>query len=179
MRVFTAINFKPAAKHYLHGLAGKIASSYRDARLTRLENLHMTIVFIGEADRIKTGHVIKALRETAKEIERFNIAVNGISSFRKKNKHTVICTIRNSLEMEKLHASTVRNLRKEGLEIEEVVFRPHITLARQAELIANENTIKIPEQTLEVDEICVMESSRINGVLTYTPLAKFRLGVSE
>jgi 2'-5' RNA ligase len=176
MRIFTAVTFGVSTRQYLLESAKTISSIFKDAKLVRPENLHMTIVFIGEADRHKVNKVISATRKTSKELNRFEAIIDGISSFRKKNSHTVFCNIENSDKLFDLHSKIINNLREYGVETDSMKYKPHITLARQARLTGISNEIGLPRKTIEVSEICVMESSRINGILTYTPLEKFKLG---
>ncbi|MBN1623783.1 MAG: RNA 2',3'-cyclic phosphodiesterase [Clostridia bacterium] len=177
MRIFTAVTFGESTRQYLQESAKAISSLYKDAKLVRAENMHMTIVFIGEADRAKVNKVIRATKKTSKEIKGFEAAIDGISSFRKKNSHTVYCNIENSDELLTLHSIMISNLKACGVETDSMKYKPHITLARQARLTGENNEIRFPRKIIEVNEICVMESSRINGILTYTPLEKFNLGV--
>lgn len=176
MRIFTAITFGASTRQYLLEAAGSISSLYRDAKSVRPANLHMTVVFIGEADRHKVNSAICAARETSKEIKKFEAVIDGISSFRKRNSHTVYCNVVASEELINLHHRMVSDLREHGIDTEFMKYKPHITLARQARLMGNSGYIKLPEHKFEVNEICVMESSRINGLLTYTPLMKYNLG---
>ena len=176
MRVFTAVTFEASTVRYLQSASESISSIYEHAKLTRSENFHLTIVFIGEANRDKVNSIISAAKETAMEMKAFNAITDGISSFRKRNSHTVYCRIKESEQLLELHDKMMENLRGKGIALENVKYKPHVTLARQAGLMGNRSELRLPFHTFEVNNICVMESSRINGILTYAPLVKFKLG---
>lgn len=176
MRIFTAITFDDYTMQYLKKLTELVPMHYRDARMTGYTNLHMTVAFIGEADRITVNKVIKASKKTAEATSGFTVETIGMSAFKRKNKYTVICDIKDSEDLSGVYGRMITALSGEGLNIDKKKYRPHITLARQAVLTGKTTQIKTPEHVIEVKEFCVMESSRINGVLTYTPIAKFKFG---
>ena len=138
----------------------------------------MKICIIGEADRQKVNQIIVATGETAKVIKKFKVTIDGVSSFRKKNFHTVYFNITESEELLELHDKIIKNLKRVGIETDFAEYKPHITIARQAVITCAGKEIEFPTHTFDINEICVMESSRINGILTYTPMAKFKLGES-
>lgn len=172
MRIFTAVTFNNETKEFLCSLKSHIENSYSDARFTNIGNLHMTITFIGEVGKNTVNKVVKATAETAAESKGFYMELGDISSFRRRNKHTVYCKVRYSEELETLYELMRRKLENEGVEIDIKPFRPHITLARQAVKKRDFKDIHTPVHKCRVDDICVMESTRINGVLTYTPIAR-------
>ena len=176
MRIFTAVAFKKETREFLGGLKGYVESAYSGARYTEEYNFHMTLVFIGESDRETVNRVIRATAGTSGEIQRFEMEMGGLSSFRRRNKHTVYCRARHTVELDELYETMCKKLDDEGVVIDAKTFRPHITMARQAVRTGNLDEIKTPVHICYLDEICVMESTRVNGVLRYIPLAKFKLG---
>lgn len=52
MRLFVAIELDPGVKKALSETAGLLIKQVCRANLTRLENLHITLAFIGETDRV-------------------------------------------------------------------------------------------------------------------------------
>lgn len=82
--------------------------------------------------------------------------------------------------LEKLYLTLELELEKIGIKREEKPFSPHITLVREA--ILKEDFIILKQNTrLENREICVenislMESTRINGKLAYIPLYVCKIG---
>jgi 2'-5' RNA ligase len=175
MRIFTAVKFNNETKAFLYSLKKRIESVYSYARFTNKGNLHMTITFIGEADSSIVNKVIRATTETASKIKSFHIETGNISSFKRRNKHKVYCEVKKSQELEELYGLMCSKLTDEGIRIERKPYIPHITMARQAVKTGDFNETYMPEHKCLISEICVMESTRIDGILTYIPVAEAKL----
>jgi RNA 2',3'-cyclic 3'-phosphodiesterase len=55
-------------------------------------------------------------------------------------------------------------------------FRPHITLARQADLRGADSSFSLPCVSFVADALTLFHSCRVNGVLAYTPVARVPFG---
>lgn len=174
MRIFTAITFDDKTKDFLQKMYSDVEKHFDNARYTNRENLHMTIAFIGETDRKTVNKAICALKKTAGETSSFCFKLGDLSSFRRKNKHTVYCKVKESPELSLLYDTMNDNLRKEGIFIDSKPFRPHVTLARQA--VKKEGVVSHTSfHEAKANCISLMESTRINGKLRYIPLVQFDL----
>ena len=159
MRLFIAIQFSDEVKSVLLGAINELRAQAEEGYFTRPENLHLTLAFIGETDRLRS--VRGVIDECADES--FDITIGGSGRFGA----LYWAGIKRCEKLEALADRIQNGLREQGFEIENREFKPHITLARQ---VAADKPIRlnIPETTMSVSRISLMKSERINGKLCYT-----------
>lgn len=171
MRLFTAICLDDETKSALFAAETK-AEKFSEGRFSLSENLHITLVFIGETERedaIKT-----ALSEI--EFPAFELEISGTGTFEKGifwagiSENEKLCALQKTVS-EKL--GTI------GFEPEEREFVPHITLARKfrpAEGFPFGEIEKLlPEKPISANRISLMKSENENGVLRYTEIYSVNL----
>lgn len=142
---------------------------FSKARYSHTENYHITLKFIGEVGRDEFNKIIEAVKAAAIEVEKFVIWTKGAGSFQKKNKHIFYCSTEDSVNLQKLYSILDRELKNTEVEFNDGKFTPHITLAREAVLLNEFPKIEFEKNEIEVNSISVMESTRVNGKLTYIP----------
>ncbi|NCB51397.1 MAG: RNA 2',3'-cyclic phosphodiesterase [Clostridia bacterium] len=170
MRLFVAVHFSPEVRRALLTAMNEIRRTARDANVTRPENLHLTLAFIGETNDIRgarealDGIVCPAFELTVGGSGRFgDLLWAGISE------NQALATL----------AEDIQNaLRDRGFDIERRPFKPHITLARQ---VRSEGPLRliIPDTKMIVSRVSLMKSERVNGRLTYTEVYGKVLGRTE
>jgi len=169
MRVFIAIKLDNDIKSHLKDIADELSPYFSKARFTFAENYHLTIMFIGEVDRTAYEKVLTAVKRTASLIEKFNIHTSGPGSFKKKNKYIFFCSLNISNKLQSLYDVLSKELFIAGVGTNQDKFTPHITLAREVVLFDRYPEIKSSKKEIKVDSISLMESTRVNGKLTYIP----------
>jgi len=181
MRVFIAIEFSKDIKDYMFRVQQDLKASMEKGNFSNVENFHITLRFIGEQSQDKVPALKQAIEKTAASGISFKLQTDTIGFFPKGNKKVIWMGITNEKALlEKLFLSLELELEKIGIKKEEKPFNPHITLVREA--ILKEDFIIIKQNTrLENREICVenislMESTRINKKLTYIPLYVCKIG---
>jgi len=159
MRLFVAIHFSPEVRRVLLDAMDEIRRNARQANVTRPENLHLTLAFIGETTDIRGA------REAIDGIAgpTFGLVVGGAGHFG----DILWAGIAENPALAALAESVQNALRARGFSIERRPWRPHITLARQ---VRSDGPLKlsIPETAMTVGRVSLMKSERINGRLTYT-----------
>ena len=166
MRLFTAICFDDEIKDALFS-AEKEAEKRFSGSFSLYENLHLTLVFIGETDRLPD--IKNAFDET--EFSPFDIKIKGAGTF---EKGILWAGIEENEKLSSLYKTLFEKLEKLGFDLEERDYVPHITLARKfssedpsgADFVAG----IIPEKDFSVRKISLMESKRTDGVLRYTEI---------
>jgi len=159
MRLFIAIKFSEEIKKELLRQISELKENTLRGNFTRIENLHLTLAFIGESQRVTD---IKRIIDEAAD-GCFDITLSGSGRFGSLywvglKKEQRLFTLANKLR---------EMLDKNGLPVDKKPFSPHITIARE---IVSENPVKlnIKEVSMPVSRISLMRSDRINGKLTYT-----------
>ncbi len=176
MRIFIAIRLNNDIKSHLKNITDRLSPFFEKARFSLVENYHITIKFIGETDRTGYEKIVSAVKSAAPEIEKFDINTGGPGSFRRRKRHIFYCSLKNANSLQKLHDVICIELRKKGIKADNVGFSPHITLAREVVLSDEYNGIEFESKKINVEKIAVMESTRINGKLTYIPRFTVELG---
>ena len=176
MRIFIAVRLRQDVILYLKHLSENLSVDFEKARFTRPENYHITLKFIGETDRRTYDKIIKATKNTAGGIKKFIVKTSDADSFKRKNKHIFYCSLNDSGELMDLYNLLYRNLKAEGLDMADGKYNPHITLAREVVLKSTYKCKILESVDIDVDSISVMESTRVNGKLTYVPRYSIGLG---
>ena len=176
MRIFIAIRLNNDTKSHLKNITENLSAFFERAHFSRIENYHITIRFIGEADRAEYEKIVSAVKKIAPAFDEFSLTIGGPGSFKRKNKHIFYCGLENSDKLKKLHDFLNIELDKAGIVSGSVKFSPHITLAREVVLSDGYHGIEYEARNISVGEISVMESTRINGKLTYIPRFTAELG---
>ena len=127
MRLFLAILFEEPVKDRLREAMELIRRSTRTSRLTRRENLHLTLVFLGELR--EAGKV----REAMEEIRTGPFPLeSGAGQISTKRRRSLLGRNRASLPLQNLYLELKNALAGKGIAVEDRPYRPHLTLARQA-----------------------------------------------
>ncbi len=169
MRIFIAIQLDNHIKSHLNCMIKELMPYFSKARYTHIENYHITLKFIGEIRRDKFNNTIKAIKTAATEVHKFAIWTKGMGNFAKRNKHIIYCSVEDSTDLNNLYYIIDRELKRVGVIFSDGKFTPHITVAREVVLVDRYPEIGFEEKRIEVEAISVMESTRVNGKLTYIP----------
>lgn len=175
MRIFYAIEVSRDTKEKIDFYAQEIYSDIKLGMRTDLDNYHITLHFVGEIEDDEVQKHVKVLEEISKKNCEFEIELNGIGFFKKKSRYIVwigVKTIEETLYT--ISAGIKREFSKE-----ENTYIPHITIARNVELLKTEEDIVLKGSSFsikeKIDAISLMESTRIDGKLVYRSIAKKNL----
>lgn len=130
---------------------------------TQPENLHLTLAFIGETERVTE---IKAAVDAVK-FEPFVIRTGKLGCFNGRSR-VLWLGIEGEDKVKTIAQQLRRNLDKCGIDYAKGKFSPHITLVRQPSEMPLD--VEVESESMTVSEISVMNSERINGRLVYTAL---------
>jgi 2'-5' RNA ligase len=190
MRLFIAINLSEQIKDSLCETIAELRGAAKRGRYTWRENLHLTLVFIGETNR--ADDVLDIMEEVAEE--RFTepmeltLTAPGVFGGRGGDLHWV--GVENTPELKALAKSLASGLQEGGFSIEKHRFTPHITIAREVMIARDVETapsaittdasaesgrlaaprIKTGAGSMTVDHISLMRSDRKDGLLVYTEI---------
>jgi 2'-5' RNA ligase len=125
MRLFVALDLPWEIKQALAALAINLSG----ARWVPAQNMHLTLRFIGEANRLQAEEIDHAL--AAVRARGFELTLAGAGWFEKAGRANTlyIGVVRNEALLH-LQAKIETALRRAGLTAERRRFAPHVTLAR-------------------------------------------------
>lgn len=158
MRCFIGLNFNSNALNKINNLSISLKKSGIKGNYTTKENVHLTLLFLGEVSLEKAEKIKESLGKI--EFSSFDITVNEIT----KLKDIIILKIEKSDELISLQKEVVKKVKSILPNIkEENEFYPHITLARKNK----DNIYKKISVIDKVESIILFSSERINGKLQY------------
>ena len=161
MRLFIALHFSEEVKASLLDAIRQLQEQSSSGNFTRPENLHLTLAFIGESERLDD------LRQILDRIDShpFRLELSGSGHFGE----LYWAGLQKAPALERLARLLRKDLLEQGFDIDRKPFRPHITLARQLQA-PQEPQIRLLPANMLADRVSLMCSERINGKLTYTEL---------
>ncbi|WP_432666141.1 RNA 2',3'-cyclic phosphodiesterase [Wukongibacter baidiensis] len=175
MRTFIAIELEDELKNYIFEKQQILKSNSEKGNFSRKENFHLTLRFIGESSPTQIEALKKAIDTTSEKITSFGLKLGELGYFPKKNRKIIWLGIgEGKATLQQLFNELENNLYRDGFKREERGLSPHITLGRQ--VILKKGFDKIAEdinilyKDIPVKKISLMESTRINDILTYRPI---------
>ena len=164
MRLFIAINFKDNTRARLFAIRDELRSRSKSGNFSAAENLHLTLVFIGECDPKKLSKV-KAILDTVK-FKPFEAFIERIGTFSRGRLWWA--GLREDKTLMDLQHEIEHKLALCGFEMDGRKYNPHITLGR--EVVTEATPWRIEPFGETVTSVELMKSERINGKLTYTAI---------
>lgn len=170
MRLFIAVNFNKEMKNSLYKSVFALREAAAQGSFTRRENLHLTLVFIGETGRADA--VIRVME--AVEAAPFDLFVGGLGKFKRGKRYIYWIGVGENPAASLLHGKLCTALTAQGFEIERRDLKPHITLGRNVAMRDGFDEAEfakgVPHAGVRVGHISLMKSERIDGCLTYTEI---------
>lgn len=159
MRLFIAIRFSQEILDTLLRAQEQLRLGGARGNFSAPENLHLTLVFIGESSDVPTlRRVIDRAAGAA-----FPLAVSGAGRFGE----LWWAGVEKNPALEALASRLREGCRKAGFQIDGKPFRAHVTLARQLKYDTPPR-LNVPRTEMTVTRVSLMKSERLNGKLTYT-----------
>jgi 2'-5' RNA ligase len=132
-RTFIAVDLGKAIRDRLVSLQERLAQSGAPVKWVSAENLHVTLLFLGEVDQREVPAVCRAVAEVCKNQTPFTLGVEGVSCFgNPRHPRTLwvgagagaeeLCTLHDTLEPPLLDLGCYRREARK--------FTPHITVGR-------------------------------------------------
>lgn len=177
MRLFFAIPLDPPTREGLAAAQQRLAPCFQSGNFSRPENLHVTLVFLGEVtpDQYRiAAEVMDHVRERS-----FDLQFGGLGSFRGAGRENVYWAgIERVQALSGLQETLSRELKHRGFVLEERPYRPHLTLIRRGVLRedCDRSLLDVPQIRMPVQKFSLMQSLREDGKLVYRELASRILG---
>ncbi|SHE34765.1 2'-5' RNA ligase [Ruegeria intermedia] len=167
MRSFLAIPATPNVVRFCHGRQ----SEFFDGRPVAAENLHVTLVFLGNPPE-------EQLADLHFELERvrhpaFCIRFNGLGMFG----NTIHLAVAKNPSLQELQTKTLQAARGVGIDVPRRRFRPHITILRGANpaLFTGFSGFSPDAPDMRVDRFALFSSNLTPQGARYDRLADYPL----
>jgi 2'-5' RNA ligase len=166
LRLFIAINFDRETRSRLTALRDALRADSTQGRFSAPENLHLTLVFLGECDE-KQATAARAAMDAVR-FEPFAMGIGRLGRFRREGGDIWWAGVSECQQLAELQKELTKELTERGFRIERRKFSPHITLGR--EIVTKASPCAIEEFGQRVNKIELIKSERIDGKLTYTAI---------
>lgn len=171
MRLFMAINFNNDTRSRLLSLRDELRSHAERGNFSLPENLHLTLVFLGECSAGQSSAIKSVMDKVV--FEPFDIQVERVGRFKRDDPHrasgdTWWAGLHGSKPLLDLQQTLTDKLTAEGFSLDKREYKPHITLGR--EVVTDAVPWKMDPFGERVGQVDLMKSERMNGKLTYTSI---------
>jgi 2'-5' RNA ligase len=133
LRTFIAVDIDPFTRDRLVGLQERLGASGAAAKWVEPENLHVTMLFLGEVDAREVPDVCRVVAEAAARFSPFPMTVAGAGAFPTPRHPRILIAqvtegaqelidLHDAIELQLLDLGTYRR--------EDRTFKPHVTIGR-------------------------------------------------
>ena len=176
MRLFLAVNFSDIIIKQILNIQEQLRLQSSKGSFTRPENLHLTLVFVGETPEEKLESIFRIM--DGSRCTSGDVLFNRTGCFTHSHKElwwigadpccpglTLLKNIRERL---------LDGFLKAGFSVDKRPFNAHISLGREIRHTAP-IILECPELWIPVNRISLMKSERIHGILSYSELFSVNL----
>ena len=173
MRCFIALKIPEVVKKKIHKIQDILPGFY--GKFTELENLHLTLKFLGEIDEEKLDKIKEKLKEI--KLGKFNINVKGLGVFSESFVKIVWLHLVGGEGLQRLIDSKMEEL---GF-VSEKRFMSHLTIARvktirdRKKFLEDLYAIEVPEIEFKAEEFYLIKSELAKKGPEYTILEECSL----
>jgi 2'-5' RNA ligase len=186
LRTFIALDLGKTIRDRLVSLQETFARSAPDVKWVEEENLHVTLLFLGEVDDREVLEICRGVGAACKELAAFAMSVEGVGCFgNPRRPRTVWVGVKEGEEeIKALHAKLEAVLLDLGCyRREERQYTPHITLGRVKQDDSGDGLAPLLQKksdwsagSVDVREVLVMSSELTPHGPIYTVLSRASLG---
>jgi 2'-5' RNA ligase len=172
MRLFIAVNFDDQVKGRFLEAQGRIRAKSRGGNFSREENLHLTLVFLGETPGERLPEIGRIMGQTAGPSP--GLVFSGLGCFSRARKELWYLGAEEGPGLERvrmIREGLCSGLLALGFPIDTRPFRAHVTLGREIRRdLTGENPDWDERIVVPVRRISLMRSDHHRGLLVYTEL---------
>ncbi|UCB50271.1 MAG: RNA 2',3'-cyclic phosphodiesterase [Deltaproteobacteria bacterium] len=132
IRSFLAFELPLEIKNIVARVSGELRQSTLNPRWVKVDNIHLTVVFMGSIETEDTPAITRVVREVCQTYGPFDISLKGIGCFPNRRSPRVLWLgLDGDLEpMSEFRDALQGHLKGFGIKEEKRKFKPHLTLAR-------------------------------------------------
>lgn len=172
LRLFIAINIDGELAEAFHKKVEEIKKHSVRGRFPEHENLHLTVVFIGQTENVEA--VKQAMDQLA--ARPFELKFKRIGKFSRGGRETYYVGLRRNSMLRSINWQLSESLRSAGFEIDKREYTPHLTLGRNVAFEMGFDLEEFSRETSEmkarmkVNRLSLMKSERVEGKQRYTEI---------
>lgn len=172
MRLFIGINLPSELKDTL----SIYRNTYDKGQPVAQNNYHITLVYLGETSDTKKEVVNRALKSLTPRLSPFTLTLSSLNTFKKGTTHIVYVEVIKTDALDRVQTAVQSLMTSLHFSLDTRPYTPHITLARKVKDLPHKVRVNA---TVNVHEITLFLSHRVDGELTYTPMATYPLNASD
>jgi 2'-5' RNA ligase len=185
MRCFLAIELPRETRDRLAALQRRLSVLDRDVRWTKVDQIHLTVKFLGEVPDADVGQMCSSAATVARDYPPFDIQVSGTGCFPPRGPARIVWAGLASLPQPLIdcHKAFERAFAELGIPPETRPFHPHLTIGRVRDPRGSHKIRPVlePESQFDGGHFIVEELVMFQSVLhpsgpTYTVLSHAALG---
>jgi len=185
MRCFLAIELPPAVADRLAALQKRLGSLDRDVRWTQVEQIHLTIKFLGEVSDADVPRICQIAADVARQHPPFELEVRGTGCFPPRGPARIVWAGLAEVPpvLVEYHKAIESAYAEMSIKPEDRPFHPHLTVGRvRDQRGANQVRRGVDQESsfqggrFAVNELVVFQSILAPSGPTYIPLARTPLG---
>ncbi len=180
MRVFVGLELSDEAMSELKRVQEKIKPYVERGNLTRVDNFHLTLWFLGEIHEDLLKLVTHAVENVSMHYGPFEIELGDLGAFQKKNRKILWAGLSGGTHhLETLFIALEKEFKLLGIHSDPRGLSSHITLGRQLRLLDSVSDLKerykVHPVKSKISYLTIFESKRVDDVLTYVPISRIEL----
>jgi len=161
MRLFIAISLNSQLQQKLTELQEKFRAR-KGIRWVKLQNIHLTLNFLGEVDEQKIPLIKKAMQKATRGVSPFSLSFDGLGTFPNLKAPRVIWLgLKSEKEVVSLQQRLEKELSRIGFSPEKRKFQPHLTLGRVKFL---ENKKEFVKRMQELEQASLSSKLRVDKI---------------
>ena len=181
VRLFLAIDLPDHVRDHLGEVRTRLERALPKVSCTRLENLHITLKFLGDVDPKRVGDITESLGRIS--VSPIELSAERVECFPARGPIRIVtAAMTGTLTPLRALADAIEQRCKFlGFEREQRAYKPHVTLARARPILsakfrqtADEETGDLfPGPSFAPGEFVLMDSKQSPKGSVYTPVARF------
>lgn len=176
MRLFIGIELSPIVKEELYTVQNVWLSYALLKNPTRYDNFHLTLLFLGELEPQWIDPLTDQLNLSLAPLKPFDLSICDVGSFVRGDKHIIWAGVKQSQPLKSVYNAVKRAVSDCEINVQDVRFTPHITLAREVVFRQDiEITLPLFQASQTITHVTLFLSQRKKGELTYTPIERIPL----
>jgi 2'-5' RNA ligase len=168
LRLFIAVEIPVEIQQNVYKETSKLRKELDSlVRWVPVENMHLTLKFLGDASPSSVEFLTQMLRNEADVVPCFHIQLTGLSSFPSlKRPRVIYIGIQAPTALDGLQRGIESASRRLGYESEERPFSAHLTLGRVKQNVTATDQQKI-RRAIEATQVDLLGGARVDSVHLY------------